>query len=309
MGRGRGRDSLCAAVAVTQVEQLESFNPASGERLGEVAITAPDEVQAVVDAVAAVQPAWAQLSLEDRAGYLERAVQVVIDDSDEIRDLIVQEQGKPRNEAFAMEVLPTIDALRWIARAGAEVLAEEKIPMPQIFLKTKRSAFAYEPLGVIGIISPWNYPWSIPFGEVALALMAGNGVVLKPASLTPLIGEKIGQVFERAGIPEGLVRVIHGPGTGSAIVESSVGKVFFTGSVETGRTVAEGCARRLKGSVLELGGKDPMLVLADANLGHAIAGALWGGFANAGQTCSGIERVYVMREVADRFIDGVVEGA
>jgi succinate-semialdehyde dehydrogenase/glutarate-semialdehyde dehydrogenase len=296
-------------VAVTQVEQLESFNPASGDRLGEVAITAPDDVQSVVDAVAAVQPAWAQLSLEDRAGYLERAVQVLIDDSDEIRDLIVQEQGKPRNEAFAMEVLPTIDALRWIARAGTEILAEEKIPMPQVFLKTKRSAFAYEPLGVIGIISPWNYPWSIPFGEVALALMAGNGVVLKPASLTPLIGEKIAQVFERAGIPEGLVRVIHGPGTGSAIVESSVAKVFFTGSVETGRTVAEGCARRLKGSVLELGGKDPMLVLADANLGHAVAGALWGGFANAGQTCSGIERVYVVREVADRFIEGVVKGA
>jgi succinate-semialdehyde dehydrogenase/glutarate-semialdehyde dehydrogenase len=181
--------------------------------------------------------------------------------------------------------------------------------MPQVFLKTKSSAFTYEPLGVIGVISPWNYPWSIPFGEVALALMAGNGVVLKPASLTPLIGERIGRVFERAGVPEGLVRVLHGPGTGSALVASSVAKVFFTGSVETGRGVAEECAKRLKGSVLELGGKDPMLVLADANVDHAVAGALWGGFANAGQTCSGIERVYVMREVADRFTEGVVEGA
>jgi succinate-semialdehyde dehydrogenase/glutarate-semialdehyde dehydrogenase len=146
-------------------------------------------------------------------------------------------------------------------------------------------------------------------GEVALALMAGNGVVLKPASPTPLIGDRIARVFERAGVPEGLVRVVHGPGTGPAVVESGVAKVFFTGSVEAGRTVAEGCARRLKGSVLELGGKDPMLVLADANLDHAIAGALWGGFANAGQTCSGIERVYVVREVSERFIDGVVAGA
>src|SRR5206468_10244205 len=111
-----------------------------------------------------------------------------------------------------------------------ELLADEKIAMPQVFLKTKRSAFVYEPVGVIGIISPWNYPWSIPFGEVALALMAGNGVVLKPASLTPLIGERIGRTFERAGIPEGLVRVIHGPGTGSALVDSSVSKVFVTGS-------------------------------------------------------------------------------
>ncbi|MBV9915450.1 MAG: aldehyde dehydrogenase family protein, partial [Solirubrobacterales bacterium] len=243
------------------------------------------------------------------ARYLARAGQVLIDEADEIRDLIVQEQGKPRNEAFAMEILPTIDALQWIARAGVELLADEKIPMPQLFLKTKRSAFTYEPLGVIGVISPWNYPWSIPFGEVALALMAGNGVVLKPASLTPLIGERIRRVFERAGVPEGLVRVIHGPGTGPALVRSSVAKIFFTGSAEVGREVGEQCARRLKGSVLELGGKDPMIVLRDANLDHAVAGALWGGFANAGQTCSGIERVYVMREVAERFILGVVAGA
>ncbi len=181
--------------------------------------------------------------------------------------------------------------------------------MPQAFLKTKRSAFIYESLGVIGIISPWNYPWSIPFGEVAMALMAGNGVVLKPASLTPLVGERIRRVFERAGVPDGLVRVVHGPGTGSALVESSVAKVFFTGSVETGRGVGEACARQLKGSVLELGGKDPMIVLPDANLEHAVAGAVWGGFANAGQTCAGIERVYVMREVSERFISGVVEAA
>src|SRR5207245_7253400 len=142
--------------------------------------------------------------------------------------LIVREQGKPRNEAFSMEVLPTIDALHWIARAGQEILADEKIPMPQVFLKTKRSAFTYEPLGVIGIVSPWNYPWSIPFGEVALALMAGNGVVLKPASDTPLVGERIARVFERAGLPDGLVRVIHGPGMGAALVRSSVAQIIFT---------------------------------------------------------------------------------
>jgi succinate-semialdehyde dehydrogenase/glutarate-semialdehyde dehydrogenase len=262
-----------------------------------------------VDEVAKVQPFWAQLTLADRARYLERAAQVVIDEGDAIRDLIVGEQGKPRNEAFSMEVLPTIDALTWIARQGQEILADEKIPMPQLFLKTKSSAFTYEPVGVIGVISPWNYPWSIPFGEVALALMAGNGVVLKPSSLTPLTGQRIAHVFERAGVPEGLVRVVHGPGTGPALVSSPVARVFFTGSVEAGRQVGEECARRLKGSVLELGGKDPMVVLGDANVDHAVAGALWGGFANAGQTCSGIERVYVLREVAERFIEGVVAGA
>lgn len=259
--------------------------------------------------MAKVQPFWAQLTLADRGRYLERAAQVLLDEADDIRDLIVREQGKPRNEAFTMEVLPTIDALSWTARAGREILADEDIPMSQLYLKTKSSAFTYEPLGVIGVISPWNYPWSIPFGEVALALMAGNGVVLKPASLTPLIGERIGRAFERAGVPEGLVRVIHGPGAGSALVASNAGKIFFTGSVDTGRSVGEECARHLKGSVLELGGKDAMLVLADANLDHAVAGALWAGFANAGQTCSGVERVYVLREVADAFVAGVVEGA
>jgi acyl-CoA reductase-like NAD-dependent aldehyde dehydrogenase len=293
----------------TAVAHLESFNPATGATIGSVPTTPPEHVQSVVDAVARVQPAWGQLTLEARGHYLERAAEVLLDESDDIRDLIVREQGKPRNEAFSMELLPTIDALGWIARAGAEILADEKVPMPQLFLKTKHSTFVYEPLGVIGVISPWNYPWSIPFGEVALALMAGNGVVLKPASLTPLLGERIAEVFYRAGVPEGLIRVVHGPGTGAALAASSVGKVFFTGSVETGRSVGEACARRLKGCVLELGGKDPMIVLGDAHLDHAVAGAVWGGFANAGQTCSGIERAYVMRSVADRFIEGVVAGA
>ena len=175
-------------MSATASASLESLNPATGAVLGSVATTAPQDVQAIVDGVAQVQPFWAQLTLRDRARYLQRAAQVLIDESDEIRDLIAAEQGKPRNEAFTMEILPTIDALTWIARDGQQILADEPVGMPQLFLKTKSSAFTYEPLGVIGVIAPWTYPWSIPFGEVAIALMAGNGVVLNPASLTPLIG-------------------------------------------------------------------------------------------------------------------------
>ncbi|MGI8461744.1 MAG: aldehyde dehydrogenase family protein, partial [Solirubrobacterales bacterium] len=197
--------------------------------------------------------------------------------------------------------------LPWCADAGPEILADEKIRYRQAFLLTKRSHFAYEPLGVVGVIAPWNYPWSIPFGEVAIALMSGNGVVLKPASLTPLLGERIRETFEKAGLPEGLVRTVHGGGQiGQALCESSAGKIFFTGSVEVGRRVGETCASRMKGSVLELGGKDPQIVCADADLANAISGAVWGGFANAGQTCSGIERTYVVREVAEPFIEGVI---
>jgi succinate-semialdehyde dehydrogenase/glutarate-semialdehyde dehydrogenase len=288
---------------------LASFDPASGEQLGAVATTPPEQVQAVVDEVAAVQPFWAQLPLTDRSRYLERAAQVVIDEGDEIRDLIAREQGKPRNEAFSMEVLPSIDSLHWIANAGPTILADERLPLNQLYLRTKSAAIAYEPLGVIAVISPWNYPWSIPLGQVALALMAGNGVVLKPASLTPLIGERIARAFTRAGLPDGLLRIVHGPGTGEALVEADVAKVFFTGSVETGRGVAQRCARGLKGSVLELGGKDAMVVLDDAELDHAVAGALWAGFANAGQSCSGVERIYVSDRIAEAFTAKVVEGA
>jgi acyl-CoA reductase-like NAD-dependent aldehyde dehydrogenase len=289
---------------------LESFNPATGERIGAVPVTEPARVQSVVDDVAEVQPFWAQLQLADRARYMRRAAQVIIDHLDELTTLLTREQGKPRAESYSMELVPTIDALHWIADQGSRILADERIRYRQPFFLQKRSHFSFEPLGVVGVISPWNYPWSIPFGEVAIALMAGNGVVLKPAELTPLIGQRIQDVFERAGLPDGIVRTVHGDGqTGKALVEASTNKIFFTGSVETGRAVGVACAERLKGSVLELGGKDAQIVLADAHLEHAIAGCLWGGFANAGQTCSGIERVYVVRELADRFVAGVVEGA
>ncbi|MGH2982860.1 MAG: aldehyde dehydrogenase family protein [Solirubrobacterales bacterium] len=286
---------------------LESFNPTTGELLGTVETLTPAKVQGVVDDVAEVQPFWAQLSLEDRARYMRRAGDVLLAEADELAGLLTREQGKPRVESYSMELLPTVDALKWIADQGPEILADEKLPFPQAFLKTKRAKFAYEPIGVVGVIAPWNYPWSIPFGEVAIALMAGNGVVLKPASMTPLIGERIRMIFEKAGFPEGLVRTIHGGGrVGDALVKSSAGKIFFTGSVEIGYKVGVECAKRMKGSVLELGGKDPQIVCADADLANAVSGAVWGGFANAGQTCSGIERVYVHRDVSDRFLEGVV---
>jgi acyl-CoA reductase-like NAD-dependent aldehyde dehydrogenase len=292
-----------------QGAELESFSPTSGRRLGAVPAASAADVQAVVDDVAEVQPFWAGLPISDRARYMRRAAQVVIDNLDELSKVLTAEQGKPRNESYTMELLPTVDALRWIASAGPQILSDEKVGLP-LFLKQKSAHFAYEPLGVVAVIAPWNYPWSIPFGEVAMALMAGNGVVLKPAPLTPLIGQRIQWVFERAGLPDGIVRTIHGDAEpGNALVESSVAKVFFTGSVEVGRKVGSACAERMKGSVLELGGKDPMIVCADANLPNAISGCLWGGFANAGQTCSGIERVYVVKQAAEQFVDGVVRGA
>ena len=287
--------------------QLESFNPTTGDLIGTVETVEGKRVQGIVDDVAEVQPFWGALGLEDRARYLGRVAEVLAAELDDIARLLASEQGKPITECYTMEVVPTIDALGWIAESGPEILAPEPIKMGSTLFFSKKAHFSYEPLGVVGVIAPWNYPWSIPFGEVAMALMAGNGVVLKPSELTPLVGERIRESFEAAGLPEGLVRVAQGGGdVGEALVGSSVRKVFFTGSVATGRAVGERCASALKGAVLELGGKDPAIVCADADIENAVSGITWAGFANAGQTCAGIERVYVVQEVAEPFLEGLV---
>ena len=288
------------------MESLDSFNPTTGELIGSVETIEPAAVQGAVDDVAEVQPFWGELSLKDRGRYLHRAAELLAADVDEVARLVSTEQGKPLTEAYTMEVVPTIDALHWIAEEGPAILDDQGIRMGQGLFLGKKAKFSFEPLGVVGVIAPWNYPWSIPFGEVAIALMAGNGVVLKPASLTPLLGERIREAFEKAGVPDGLIRVLHGGGSvGQALCESSARKIFFTGSVDVGYTVGKTCAGLMKGAVLELGGKDPAIVCPDAELPNAVSGIVWGGFANAGQTCSGIERVYVVQEVAEEFIEGV----
>jgi succinate-semialdehyde dehydrogenase/glutarate-semialdehyde dehydrogenase len=285
---------------------LDSFNPSTGELIGSVETIAPSDVQGAVDDVAEVQPFWGELSLRDRGRYLERAAEILAGDADEVARLLTSEQGKPITEAYTMEVVPTIDALNWIAEEGPSILDDQQIRMGQGLFLGKKAKFSFEPLGVVAVIAPWNYPWSIPFGEVAIAVMAGNGVVLKPSELTPLLGERIRVAFEKAGIPDGLIRVLQGDGSvGQAVTESSVRKVFFTGSVGVGYSVGRTCAGLMKGAVLELGGKDPAIVCGDAEIDNAVDGIVWGGFANAGQTCSGIERVYVVADVAERFVDRI----
>ncbi|MDQ3991637.1 MAG: aldehyde dehydrogenase family protein, partial [Actinomycetota bacterium] len=169
----------------------------------------------------------------------------------------------------------------------------------------------YRPLGVVGVISPWNYPMIIPLGEVAQGLAAGNGVILKPSELTPLAGDLIADLFAEAGLPRGLLRVVHGRGeTGKALCEAGpVRKVFFTGSIETGRKVMQAAAAHGKPVMLELGGKDPAVVCADADIERTVAGVLWSGLCNSGQTCAGVERIYVDRRIHDRFVERLVAGA
>jgi succinate-semialdehyde dehydrogenase/glutarate-semialdehyde dehydrogenase len=289
------------------MKEIVSINPATHEELGRVPITPPTDLDGIVDAAQAAQRRWAQLPIAERAGLVGRAADYILYNHSRIAELITQENGKTLVESYLMEVLPVIDAYRYVARNAARILGRERIRTPQLILKHKRHFFHYAPVGVIGIISPWNYPFTIPAGEVGIALAAGNAVVLKPAPLTPLTGNWIAEAFEAAGLPRSLLTVVHGDAPiGKAMCDHpGVGKIFFTGSVEVGHKVAQSCAKLLKPSVLELGGKDAAIVLADADLDRAARGILWGGAANCGQTCSGVERVYVHRRAHDGFLDRI----
>ncbi|MGP0101782.1 MAG: aldehyde dehydrogenase family protein [Solirubrobacteraceae bacterium] len=291
-------------------EQLTARDPATGAPLGSVAITPPERIDAVVAAVAKVQPLWALLRVQDRARYMGRMAQAVIDDFDELRELLGREQGRPRAEVAALELLAAIDALKWVAEDGADVLSARRVGINRSLTIAKRARIAFEPYGVVGVIGAGSAPFAQPLGQIAGALLAGNGVVFKPAARACLAGERIARVLARAGLPEGLVRIVHGGAdVGVALAQAPVSKVLFTGSPAVGRVVARACVSREKEVTVELGGKDAMLVLADAHLRRAIACALWAGCAGAGQARGSIERVYVAREVYERFLTGLVSGA
>ncbi len=289
---------------------LSCVSPVTGARLGELATASAEAVDAAVHEARAVQQLWWQLRARDRARYMARAAQAVIDEADELVTLIGAEQGRPRAEIELMELLPAIETLQWLAERGADILAGEKVSISRALRPLTRARWSYEPLGVVAVLGPATEPFATPLGDVAVALMAGNGVVLKPSPHAALAGERIARVFARAGLPEGLLMVVHGGSTtGAALVDAQVDQVRFTGSLAAGRVVLEACARGLKRSVLELGGKDAMVVCADANLPRAIDGAVWGAFANAGQCGGSIERAYVLQDVYPRFLAGVVDAA
>ena len=237
-----------------------------------------------------------------------RVREVILAEIDEIAQLISDEMGKPVAEAISAEIAPVLDLMQFFAKKTEKMLRPEKRNIGLLGLMGRSSKIIYKPLGVVGIISPWNFPLSIPLGEVVMALMAGNTVVLKPSELTPLVGEKIAEIFEIARLPKNVLQVVSGDGkTGVALVNANVDKIMFTGSVATGKKVAASAADTLTPVVLELGGKDPMVVFADANLDKASSAAVWGAFTNSGQACSSVERLYVEDKIASKFTKLVVE--
>ncbi|MFY9674212.1 MAG: aldehyde dehydrogenase family protein [Terriglobales bacterium] len=289
------------------IPRIASVNPATGEVLGELDSAGPAEVRASVARARAAQVEWQAFGIRPRIRVLRRFQQLLLGCKAEIARRISQEAGKPQAEALTTEVLVVLDAARFLIENGFALLRDEVLPHGNLVLKTKSGRILHEPYGVIGIISPWNYPFSIPATEAMAALLAGNAVVLKPSELTPLIAIELAKLLHEAGVPDGVFQVVPGEGpTGAALIQSDIDKIVFTGSVATGRRIAEAAAQRLLPVVLELGGKDPMLVLSDADIDVASSGAVWGAFVNAGQTCLSVEHCYVHRSLYPAFLEACV---
>jgi acyl-CoA reductase-like NAD-dependent aldehyde dehydrogenase len=284
-------------------------DPATGAAFAEVTLLDAQQAGEAVAAARQAFPAWAAAGFAERGRLLLRLRQAILDDADSLAALISREQGKPAVEARFAEILPALFALKHLAFGAEEVLRDEPLPAAVPLLVHKESRLLHVPIGVVLVITPWNYPFAIALSGVATALAAGNTVVLKPAPAGTLIGLRLGELCRKAGIPDGVVNVVAGDDAmAAALVEDArIGKIVFTGSVATGRRIMAAAARNLTPVVLELGGKDPAIVCADADLERAARGIVWGAFVNAGQTCASVERVYVDQAVAEDFTARVIE--
>ncbi len=290
------------------VPKVSSVNPATGEVLRELVCAGELEVFTAVARAHAAQRAWSETALQKRVTVLHDFQSMLQQKKSEICEAITRETGKPITEALTTEVLVVLDSARFLIDNAYRLLRDESVSHGNIVTKLKSGRLLHEPYGVVGIISPWNYPLSIPATETLAALVAGNAVVLKPSEFTSLTALELESLLRKAGVPEDVFQVVVGDGaTGAALVHSQIDKLVFTGSVATGKRIAGAAAERLLPVVLELGGKDPMLVLDDADVDVASSAAVWGAFMNAGQTCLSVERCYVHRSLYDSFLKACVE--
>lgn len=250
------------------------------------------------------QKQWNSFSLDTRIQYLKRVAAYIAEHADDIAQTISHNTGKTLTDAMATEVLPCVLAVRYYCKNAKKFLKDKDISCGSVLFKNKESVLRSVPYGVIGIIAPWNYPFAIPFSEVIMALLAGNAVILKPAGETEDVGNILKNCFDAAGFPEHVFNYTNSLGslTGDAFIDGGVDKLFFTGSVKVGKYLMKQASKKLIPLVLELGGNDPMIVCEDADLERAAAGALWGGFSNAGQSCCGVERIYVHDSVYNDFL-------
>jgi acyl-CoA reductase-like NAD-dependent aldehyde dehydrogenase len=292
------------------VRKVVSVNPATGETLSALACASDREVHEAVARARAAQPAWYELGIRRRIALLKNFQRLLHEKKSDFARLITREAGKPYVEAITTEVLVVLDAARFYIENAYRLLRDEPVPHGNLAMKIKAGRILREPYGVIGIVSPWNYPFSIPATETLAGLAAGNAVVVKPSELTSLVALELASLLHAAGIPQEIFQVVVGDGaTGAALLNSEIDKLVFTGSVPTGKRIAQAAAARLLPVVLELGGKDPMLVLEDADVDVASSGAVWGAFMNAGQTCLSVERCYVQRKLYQPFLEACARKA
>ncbi|HYA02199.1 MAG TPA: aldehyde dehydrogenase family protein [Syntrophobacteria bacterium] len=279
-------------------------NPATGEILGHSPLTPVEELTEIVARARAAQPTWAALSREERVRAIVRVRDYVVTHAEELAEVIARDTGKTRVDALATEVFPAALAADYYGRQAKRFLKDRWIRPGSILLANKVSKIVRAPHGVIGVISPWNYPFSIPFSEVVMGLLAGNAVILKTATETQMVGRALERCFLAAALPDGVFAYVNIPGrlAGSALLKGGIDKLFFTGSVAVGKELVAEAAATLTPLVLELGGNDAMLVCEDADLERSAAGALWAGFQNCGQSCAGVERIYVHDKVYGDFL-------
>jgi succinate-semialdehyde dehydrogenase/glutarate-semialdehyde dehydrogenase len=286
--------------------KIRSYAPATGELIGEAPNTTADEVKLTVARARRAQEAWGALPVAERAARVLRFRDAIVDRSDEIVDLLTRECGKPRHEALLHEVMVVADLATYFAKNAERVLAPRQLSLH--LMKHRKSYVHHMPRGVVGVISPWNYPFQLPMRDVIMALVAGNAAVLKPSEVTPLIALKAKEIWDGAGLPEDLFQVVTGYGpTGAALIDAGIQFLIFTGGVSTGKRVAAACGERLIPCVMELGGKAPLIACSDAEIERTARAITFGGFSNCGQVCISVERVYAHRDVHDRILDRVVE--
>jgi acyl-CoA reductase-like NAD-dependent aldehyde dehydrogenase len=290
-----------------QTKTIEVENPATGQVIRSLPLTPLDEVQGLVDRARAAQPAWEALGFEGRGRVLRRMQKWMVDNAERIIQTIVDESGKTYEDAAVVELSYGAGACGFWAKHAPEYLADERIRTSNPMVMGRKLVVRYRPVGVVGVIGPWNYPLTNNFGDAIPALAAGNAVVLKPSQVTPLTSLLLAEGIRECGLPENAIQVLIGGAEAAQTLIDGVDFVMFTGSTATGRKVMARAAETLTPVGLELGGKDPMIVLADADLERAANAATYYALQNGGQTCVSVERVYVEAPIYDRFVNAVTE--
>ena len=291
-------------------DQTQSINPATGEIIGNYPLHSIEDLKEAIDHARQVQPAWQATPINHRVKHIKKIATYIFENAEEIIGEISKDNGKVFMDAFASEVFPSIMAVKYDCKMAARWLKPEKIKRSNIFFIYKNSKVIRLPWGVIGIISPWNYPFSIPFYQIIMGLLAGNAVILKTASETQAVGSLLQDVIKSADLADGLFTLINMRGSviGNAFLDNGIDKLFFTGSLTVGKKLMAKAAETLTPLSLELGGNDPAIICEDANLHRAVSGILWAGFHNCGQSCGGIERIYVHDSVYTDFMKILKEG-